>query len=173
MSNQVKTTGFTLLEVLVYVGVLAIILTFTLGNTLDLYKRVADVHVSRDLNAAAIVALERTNHEIRNAVSINNEALGSEYQGTTSVALALYQSTESGTEEVYIYASNGQLLFQIETGTPLALSSDDLEISDLSFTKMSSDVSEAVRVSLTMSIDRDGVSLSREYADTIVLRGSY
>ena len=61
--------GYTLLETVVYVSILAVIVVLSLGSILSVYQAYGKIKVERKLAQNADVALERMVREIRAATT--------------------------------------------------------------------------------------------------------
>jgi len=167
--------GFTLLEVIVYVGILSFITTFVIGGVINISDRVVDVRVSRNLNRNAYVAMERILRDIRDSLAIDEGVVEPEYQGQVSEALALVNRNKEGqiTTTKFFANEQGNLFVQVGDNAPKELLTSDVEVKDLSFTKLSTAHSNTIRVYLRVGDKQDRITDSKEHFGASVLRGSY
>lgn len=150
-SLRAKRGGFTLIEILLYVGLVALFLTaatsaaftFIFGNT----KSDVEQEVQENLR----YAVYRINFEIRNANSVNaGSAFGVNF--ATDPALILSLSTSDPSRNPTDFRVSGGAL-QLGKGSPetwTSLTSSAVEVTNLIFTNLSDSASENVRFTVTV-----------------------
>lgn len=136
MNNEqptIKKRGFTLMEMLVYVGVLAIIVTTVSVFFLWAIRSNSKTRVMRETLNNASRAMEIITYEIREARSIYTPT-------TTSTQLSLetthYMPAGEKTTYTDFYLCENQLCFKKESQDPIALTSDRVEVKNLLFTQI-------------------------------------
>ena len=164
MNTPKRNGGFTLIEILVYVGILVMVASAVVVTFLSLDTVLLRNKTERVLTNSATVALERMTRDIR-AASTANAVIANEL---TLITL----STTT------VFSLSGNSLVATVNGSPLgALTSDDVTVENLEFSHYQNTggeiETEAVRVALTLSIETKAASSTRTYYSTVVLRGTY
>lgn len=172
---KTKNGGFGLIEVIVYISVLVLVVTFVVGGAMKISDGVVTVRASRNLNRSAALAMERILRDIKDAQGIDPTVMEPAYQGQISTALALSTRNEQGQlETVRFFADeNGLLITQKGEGERKALTAADVAVQNLTFTKLTTPHSEAVRVFLELADREQRISQTREYFGAAVFRESY
>jgi len=173
INNQMKfksnNQGISLIETLVYVAILAVILTFVMSGILSLFKVSESVRSSRSLNQTASVALERVVRDLRDAKSIN---VPESILDTSPGVLVFTTIVGGGTVTVTYEISDGRLIRTTEAGSE-PMSPSDVTISSLVFRHVLTTRSEAVKVDMSIA-DKDGdIEGVRDFDAITVLRNSY
>jgi len=136
MTKSQKREGFTIIEFMVYIAVLAI-----LGGAVSaLFLWTLQVHtksqVLRETSSAAKVAMERVLHEIREA-----EGLYLPTSTATQISLETKTLMPPGESSGYIdfFLCDQALCMKKEEAAPVALTASSFEVTSLSFTTISTD----------------------------------
>jgi len=165
--------GFTLIEIVIYVSILAVISILTVNTILVMTKSFSNFRAVRDLNASARVAMERMVREVRLADNVD-ETLS--VLGVSPGRLVLDTiDSGSGLPIAFEFILDGTILkYKNGSGAYDNLTSSDVEATKLIFRKIdNSTVSKAVQIELTLRAG-EGVSQRTEnFYNTIVLRRSY
>lgn len=167
-----KHTGFTLIEMVVYTAIFAVMTVLIINSLLIVTKSLGSIWLTRDINSSAQIALERMAREIRLADSIDQ---GTSVFGVNPGRLKLNtidpETSAVGTVEFFI--SNNRLMIT-EGGITESLTGQDLEVSNLIFTSISaSTISKAVKIDLEIKGQWVGGEKTEKFYDTLVLRRSY
>jgi len=157
--------GFTVIEILLYLGLFSILLTITL----QMFTAIFDVQLESQATSAIAAdgnyILNRFSYDVNRANSITTPAvLG---VASSSLVLVINGST-------YTYSlSNGNLILQNNTaGTIDRLNSIGTTVSDLSFIRLDGGGKDTVQISytLTSEITRRGGKEVNEYKTSAGLR---
>lgn len=166
-----KQSGFTLVEMVIYVTLFAVISVLAMDATITVMKAFYTLRVEQSINQSATTALERMSREIRNAYNVDtiNSTLG-----TNPGHLILLTTDDANaltTVEFYVTAGNqiGMKVGGVDQGL---LVSKTITATNLVFTLLSNANSKAVRVSMTLQDTRSAIPKTVNFYDTIVLRGS-
>lgn len=159
-----KIKGFTLIELIIYVVIMS---SFTMGAVLfawDIsYARVKS-SIHQELNHNIRFATKRIAFEIRNTQSINSIT-------STSISLAMSDSARNPT---IIDLSGGRVRIgfgssgSCPTTSPCSLTSDDVSITNLAFTNLSSGSS----ININFSISGETSGDRPEYQASQTIEGS-
>jgi len=165
-----KQKGFTLMEVLVYMGLLSIIiLTISLFIHWSIYSHTR-AKAMREVSDNSREAMRLMIHEIQEAKSIYTP-------NTTSTQLSLETKKylPEGEEASYIdfYLCEKKLCFKKESQDPVALTGDRLEVNNLVFTQIGTSP-PSVQIELTLNYknpqDRPEFRVSIDLTSTASLR---
>lgn len=174
MKNFVsKKSGFTMVEMIIYVAFFAVLSVLTTNATIMVMKSFYSLRISQSISQSATTALERMSREIRNAYAVDtaNSTL------TTSPGrLTLLTKDDLGAlTTVEFYMSNSQLNMKVGGVDQGALVSKTVTVTNLVYRTISTSNSQSVKIEMTLRDSRDaslGTTKTVKYYDTIVLRGS-
>lgn len=139
--------AFTLVEILVYIAVLAVVFLIVGSFVFWLVNSESKAKANRELLINAKRAIDTISYQIREAESI--------YDPTTTanqLSLEIKKYLPEGEETSFIdfFLCGTQLCLKKESQEPLALTSDNVEISNLIFTKVVSGGAPSVKIDLTV-----------------------
>jgi len=165
MSLRSKTNcGFALLEILFYISLLALFSIAIINSIIVMTRAFKETAVQSEfLQGGAI--LERISREIRQAnsiatISATSISLNTEDAGGNPATIRF---TLSGTN-IQLF-QNDVLMGNLNTGSII--------VNNLSFTQISSAVSQGIKIALSISSNHDKLLRVNDFYDTVVLRGSY
>lgn len=140
--------GFTLIEILVYIGVLSIILVSVLSFLIWSAHSNTKIAVMRETLDNARRAMEVLNSEIRESKSIYTPTTASD-----QLSLETTKHLPEGEETAYIdfYLCGSQICLKKESQQPIALTSDNVEITNLVFTRIVTNGIPSVQIDLTVN----------------------
>ena len=161
-----KKRGFSLVEMLVYIGVLVLIVTTGFSVFLSFNTILVRNSIERALTTSASVSLERMLRDLRAADIVDfTPSIFNVSPGT----LSLVQGTTTTMYEL----TGGNLNVSVNGSTPIPLTGDTVTVDSLVFTRYATSTLELVRVALTLSIDSKVASSTRTFYTSGVLRGAY
>jgi Tfp pilus assembly protein PilW len=166
-----RQLGFTLVETIVYVAMLALILLVVVNTVISISSSYASTKVYADIDQNAATAMERIVREIRGATSIDST---DSTLGSSPGRLVLNTTDASGNPTTVDFYLNNGILKLNEGGSytgPLTASTTD--ITTLEFQQLSSGISTAVRVAMTISATEGHYTAQENFYDTVILRNSY
>lgn len=166
---MIKVRGFTLIEMLVYVSIIAGVFVMVLSGMISLYHSSQEARISRAMNLSASVALERMTREIREAKSI---LVASSTLTTTPGTLVIKTDNASTTGWYYKFNLATSTIFITANAASTSITSSDVDITDLRFWRIVATNSEAVRIKLSVT-DAASTTPVRTFYSTVVLRESY
>jgi len=160
--------GFTFVEMVVYVGVLALILAGVINMVLAVSSTFGELRATRQLNRSASILLDRFVREVRDA---NSVVSASSVFDTHPGELVLEYG--SGVGQVRLYVDNG--VVKIDRGGNYE---GDLTVSGVSATSFVlrhsvGGVSEVVRLEVTLESSSGKGSAMETFYTTAVVRGAY
>ncbi len=138
--------GFTLIESLIYFGMLGILL-LTLGTILfQVLFAKAKAEMIQEVGQGGRIALERIADQIRNAQSVSSPTLG---QSSQSLTLTMSDGAKNPT---IIDVAGGQLRIKEGALSPVPITSDELTVGQVLFTNAShTSTSAIVKIDATLS----------------------
>ncbi len=162
--------GFSLVEVVVYVAVLAAISAIAVNTLLRIHAALAEIRVTRTLAAAGGLAMERMVRTIRDAAAVDTAA---STLGTSPGVLSLTGSETPAL--IHRWARDGANALTLDSGAgAVALTPPGVEVSNLIFRFIPAGPSvEAVRVELSVSASSGRRTTTANFFGTAVLRNSY
>ncbi len=169
------SSAFSLIEMLVYISILAVIFILVVSTTLSFTSSYRMLAALRAADHAGIDALEPMTRAIRAAGSVltTQSVLGSN-PGT----LALYEAHNGDSTTTQFNLQNGvvEMAVTVNGVADAALSgpltSTSATVTSLVFNVLSTSTASAVKIDMTAVGISGAVSESKNFHDTIVLRGS-
>ena len=158
-------SGFSLIEVVVYVAILAVISVVAVNTLLLIHRALAEIRTTRAMNATAAVAMERMVRTIRDAKSV-----------TSILGTTLVLTGSEATPITYTFDVDANTL-RLDSGSgPVALTPPGVTVSGLTVQKIdltTGGKSEAVKVVLTLQASSGKTMKTQSFYGTAVLRNSY
>lgn len=160
----------TLVEGVVYVGILAIIATLFMGAAVTFFQSFVEVRASRAVAAAGEVALERIVRETRGATAIRD---ADSIFDSDAGALAL-DTSEAGIAVVRVFSKEGnRVVIRTNGRTALPLTPPSIVVQTFRVTKLSNAKSQGARVSLVVRDARVHATTTTTFDGAAILRSSY
>lgn len=158
--------GYSLMEAVVYITILATIAVFTVNTILITTKAFAAARNLRNVHASAEAALERITREIRFAENVNTASSVFDINPGVLTLVSIDPTTEAP-QTITLALTNNAVTIQKGSGIPEDLTSGRASVTNLIFRHLVSagTTSEAVKVELEVN--------SKKFYDTIILRRSY
>ena len=159
--------GFTLLEILVYIGVLGIIIVAISSFLIWATQSNTKAKVMRETLDNARRAMEIMTYEIREAKNIYTPT-------STSTQLSLeithYLPERETRSYIDFYLCNFHLCLKKESQNPISLTSDNVEVENLSFTQVITNGVPSVQINL--KLDYKNPNNRPEYQATVELNST-
>lgn len=163
--------GFSLVEAIVYIGLLVLVLAAIISMLLIMGRSYNYLKSSRHIQTSAVTVLDRIIRDVRNAQSIS---VGQSTLGTTPGILTLNTTTVSGAPQtIQFYVSGGVVRVKqdgVDVG-PLTL--PDVNLGSLIFRQITTGISSAVKIELTLETGAGPSARSANFYGTAILRDSY
>ncbi|MDP6387975.1 MAG: type II secretion system protein [Candidatus Pacebacteria bacterium] len=161
-----KKAGFSLIELLVYIAIIAAMMTLVINILLSSSKSYNDLKLSRNINNSAITSLERMTREIKASdyIDISNSVFDAN-PGRLTVKNA------TTTSEFYL---DGNTLKVKENGIHAgALTHNEASVDNLVFRTADNGTSKGVKIEMTLSSSYRNLSKTKKFYSFGVLRNSY
>lgn len=162
--KEESLTGFTLIEILVYIAVLSIVIVAISSFLIWSVHSNTKAKVMRETLDNARRAMGVMTYEIREAKSIYTPTTSS-----TQLSLETTKYLPEGEKTSFIdfYLCDNRLCLKKESQNPIALTSDSLEINNLVFTKVVTGEFSSIQIDL--KIDYKNPSDRPEYRASVNL----
>ncbi len=163
--------GFTLVEMIIYFGFLAVLSILSIQGTIVAMKSFYSIRLTQSVNQSASVVMGRLSQEIMEAYSVNE--LQSTFK-TNPGSLMLNTRTTAGvatTREFYVNAAN-QLAIREGGLNKGSLMTKSVTLSNLVFRQSTTTESIAIKIEMTLRDNRAVPPKDVKFYDTVILRGS-
>ncbi len=164
--------GFSLVEIIVYFGLLAIISTLVIGSIITLFKNYNIVRANQDIEYNAISILDKLTRDARDAVFINMaDSSFSVAQGAVSLNIgSSTNDTSSSTAKFYL--SNNKIKYMKDGVDFGNLSTNSVTVSNFKIYYINSSSTEAIKVELNLEVTPHlhPTTISKNFYTTIQLR---
>ncbi|OGF58167.1 hypothetical protein A3B05_00175 [Candidatus Giovannonibacteria bacterium RIFCSPLOWO2_01_FULL_43_160] len=153
--------GYTLLETVIYVGILAVIAVLALGSILSVYKAFGKTKIERKLALNGDIAVERMVRSVRSATSTDTSvSVFGIHPGILKIG---------GTK----FSLLGSVLQVTENGEAPQDLTSDVNVSSLVFYRTVSANSEIIKIELALQAGTGIFQKSKNFYGSAVLRGAY
>jgi type II secretory pathway pseudopilin PulG len=167
-----KNEGYTLLETIVYVGVLSVAILAIFSILFSITRAFVDARIYNEVEVSGSTAMERIAREIRTASSVD---LGNSVLDVNPGQLQLNTTDEAGTArtlQFYFDAINKTINLD-DNGTDKGpLTGNKVEITNLIFRKWDTPKSSLIKIEITVK-SKKKTTLSANFYDSVVMRGGY
>jgi len=157
--------GYSLVEVIVYVSLLASLSVFVIGSVLSIYKAFAKTRIDRAISQNGTVAMETMIRETRQAISIDGAASTFGANPGTLALGAKKFSLSGGAVKVQDGTNPAQDLTSGVTATSLIFYRDTVASSEVS--------SDIVKIELTLEGGEGAFFRRITFFGSAVVRGAY
>lgn len=139
-------TGFTLVEILVYIGVLSIVVGAVISFVLWATRSNTKVKVMRETLDNARRAMAIITYEIKEAENVYTPTITS---NQLSLETKKYSPGGENTSFIDFYLCDYRLCLKKESQDPIALTTENIEVTNLVFTQVVSGETSSIQVNLT------------------------
>ncbi len=170
-----KQKGFMLVEMIVYMTIMVVIMLAIVNVIILIAESNKYSSIETNIKNSAISGMEEMTREIRNAVSIDD--VQSDFDSTTDGILFLNTLDQDGNNKTIKFYLQDKILKEdiggVATSTTGILTTKDVEILSMTFKKIDTINSKAVKIEMIFSGSDRGLIKNENFYSTIVLRGSY
>lgn len=154
--------GFSLIEMLVYVSLLALIFLFIVNMILSYTTSYHELLALRATENSGVNSMERMTRDIRAAKTAT-------VSGATLTLITPTINSVSTTSYYYLY--NGALNVDINNASTGPLTVSGATVINLTFTGLTSSNSSAVKIDMTIQGVSENFTATKKYHSTIILKG--
>lgn len=176
--------GFTLVEILVYVALFAIISMAVVQTLVVMMRTGSAAAINHSLQESGYGALERITRLIRAAESIDISASVLDSDNGSLTLVSYDSSNNKVTEKLYVsnsfYLNNwspslNRRALQRDANGALTgpLTDRNIEVNSLVFRRIPLPAGEAVKIEMTITDVRGQVPKTEHFYNTVILRGAY
>lgn len=173
--SEKRNSGFTLIEMLVYVALFGVIMGMIFNMILLVYGMNKKITSYSVVTADAQSAMERIVYEVTNAEylylptsNFANYNYDASKSGQLSIATGKYATVNDDTSFMDFYAENGTLFLKMDGSDPVPLTSSNVTVSGFSLDYFKNGKRESVRINLSIeTAAQTPVSISLTNAVTI------
>lgn len=158
-----KSAGFTLMEILVYIAVLAVIISIVFSFFLWASYSSNKTKASKEVLNSSRRAMEIMSFEIKGAKSIYTPTSG---MAQLSLETGRYLPEGENSSYIDFYLCDGRLCLKKEDQDPVAFTSDKVEVKNLEFILISA-TSTAPSIQISLKIDYKNPKNRAEYQASI------
>ncbi|MFH0852673.1 MAG: type II secretion system protein [bacterium] len=163
--------GFTLVELVVYVGIIGFIVTALVAFSLGAIQTGAKIKANSEVLDNARRAMEIMQYEIKKSKNIYTPT---SIFGASPGQLGLEQSATSTPGEavgfVDFFACGDSLCLKRDSSTPVSLISDKVKINSLIFRQLENSTSSSVQIIL--GVESINASVAPDYASSVELQSA-
>ena len=157
-------SGFAILETLFYIAIFAIFSVLVINAMVVMIKSFKETRIQSQLVQGSQV-LEKISREIRQAKSINTLGIGD---------LKLNTSDSAGVDKTVRFVMSGTDVQFYENDVLIGkINSNNLQINSLTFNQISTVKGSAVKAVLNVEVKDDVQNRTKDFYNTVVLRGDY
>jgi prepilin-type N-terminal cleavage/methylation domain-containing protein len=166
--HKKTSNGFSLIEMLIYVSILAIVLLLVVQTALSFTGSFRNLQVLRAVDRSAYNSLERMTRDIRNADAVN---LTQSYLGASPGILVLTQTSGSNSTTTRFYVQNQVINVDVNGISIGPLMVARTAVTSLVFTQIAG-TSTAVKIDMTLTASSGPVIRTKSFHSTVILKGS-
>jgi type II secretory pathway pseudopilin PulG len=160
------TSGFSLVEMLVYIALLVLVSSAAVSSLLAFSDAYVHYRTEKVLTRQLQEATERMVHDIQNSVAVN--VVGS----TLGVTPGTLMLDRAGSSVTYTLDS-GVLTVQQDTDPAVPQTGSNVTVDSLQFEYLTNVHTEMVQVSITATATLGDYSATETYQTSAIIRGSY
>lgn len=172
-SPKKHTSGFSLIEVVLYISLFSVISALTMNALFTTMKAFTNLRISRDINDSSVKIMERMTRDIKSATSVD---LAYSTFNANPGRLTLSTVNASGTPmTIEYYIPMGQNALHVkENGVDRgSLLSSQTSISGVVFDYINTNRSIGIKIDLHVTASRGQVTDTDHFYNTVILRGTY
>lgn len=170
MKYSNKNSGFSIIEVIVYVSIFALLSGVVINSFSVVVGSFSETKTNRDLQESGSSSMERMAREIRQASAVNVASVLGTSPGT--LELATTDSVGAAAVVKFVFESNAINMYKNGVLSANLLGSSIIPTS-LIFRKITTATGTAVKIEMILQDNRGKAHKTLKFYDTIILRGDY
>jgi Tfp pilus assembly protein PilE len=161
---NLKNKGYTLVELLFYIAIFTSLSLVVINSMFVMAKSFKETTIQAELAKGGLI-MERISREVRQATSINT---------ISTTDLKINTTDDAGTITTIEFLASGTNVQIFENDVLVGdLNSSNIKVSGLTFTRIDTAKSSAVKISFSVASTNDSQNRTLDFYDTVVFRGSY
>ena len=169
MKRNTSQSGFSLIEMLVYISVLSMIFIVVVATIVSFTSSYRTLTAHRVIEHSALSSFERLTRDIRGATSID---MGNSTFASNPGRLTLITTHKAVSTTTKFYIENGILKLDVNGSYVGPLTTSKVTVTNMTYTLLSGSTTQAVRIQMTVQGSSGSVTQEKNYQSTIVLKGS-
>lgn len=170
MQTSRRNKGFTLIETLTYAAGLIVILAGMVAFIYSMYNWYRSATIPARADQIALEIMSRVMADVRAADTIND---GASLFGVAGGMLSITSSMGASATTTVYSLNDGAIVARVNSAATSTYSSADATITSFLVRKLSTPISQAVRVELGIEYADKAGTTTRTYSDMAILRQSY
>lgn len=162
--KQKTNAGYSLIEIIFYISIFVILSLVVINALIVMMKAFNENNIQADIVTSSSI-MERISREIKQASSISSIS--------TNDLIVMAPNELDVVRLVRFLLSNGNVVLYDNSILIDNLNSNDVTVSDLTFTQITTANGIAVKITLAVTSNRDQLGRVYSFYNTIVLRGDY
>lgn len=155
-------TGYSLLETVIYIGLIGIMLAISASSIIFMYRTFGILRVERAISLNGDIAMETMIRDIRTATSTNvSVSVFRQDPGILKVGTTTFSVVDA------------VLWRQTDMNPAQAVTGNNVRVSNLIFYRDASETSEIIGIHMTVAAGSGLFARQKQYYGSAVLRGSY
>lgn len=171
-NNKNLNLGFSIVEIIIYFGLLAVISTLVIGNIITLFKNYNIARSNQEIEYNAINIIDKLTRDARDAKNINiTDSSFSVAQGAVSLHIAS-STNDNASNTIKFYLNNNKVKYMKDGVDFGNISTNAVNVSNFKIYYISASSTEAIKVELTLDTipHLNTNSISKNFYTTIQLR---
>ncbi len=161
LNKKKQKEGFSLIEMVAYVGLLALLVTAVVKSLVSMTSSYADLRVAKSIVSSAETLLNRFTYEVKKTTSLSGSF------GTSSGSLTLNQGA---TTTIFSLDNSGRAIISIN-GTSAFLTGSDVKVTNFTFNQLqATSTSKGVTLQLTLTNSSGRTIKSENFEATSLTR---
>lgn len=165
-----NNTGFTLIELILYIGIVSVVMMAFIPFVLDMVQGGAKNSVIQEVSGNARLVGERLKLEIRNSSGINVGTSNFDTNLVSGGQISLVKVAPNN--PTIIDVSGGRVRIKQGAGTAVELNSTDTEVTSLVFSNYSSGDNKTKNISFSFTIGNRYSGAKQTYKYEMSMRGA-
>lgn len=165
--------GFTLFEVVLFIALLPLVMLLTTQLLISEIDALFRARVDRNATDTAGAILERITQEVRLAESVLTASSTFDTDNGRLVLQSFSSPTSTNSAIVDISLLNNDATIQRDQNATTTLTGEDVRVTQLLFSHVTSSISELIRVSITVEAGAGRFLREKQLTTAAILRGSY
>lgn len=168
--NMIKENGFTFIEVILYVAIVAIVVSTLVPFAWNVIQSGVKSTTEQEVYSAGRFVSERLKLEIRNALDINTPDSNFDVNLGSNPLLKLSLRATAPDDPTLISVSSGKIVIKQGVNPAVELNSTDTQVTNLTFTNYSSADNKTKNIDFILTLVANYPGGGQEYQETVTLR---
>jgi type II secretory pathway pseudopilin PulG len=172
INKKNNKSGFSIVEIIIYFGLLAVISTLVTTNIISLFKNYNIARSNQEIEYNAINIIDKLTRDVRDAKNINiADSSFAVAEGSVSLNIAS-TTNNTASNTIKFYLNNNKVKYMKDGVDFGNISTNAVNVSNFKIYYISASSTEAIKVELTLDTvpHLNSTSISKNFYTTILLR---